>query len=102
MANVYYQPDFKDDATLITPKGVELWSYYVYQHKKNAQRDFPDREILEYTEDDIENPVFIDDYSERMYSEEEIRLMLKELSNDLYDIYPLESLEDWFEEFKNK
>lgn len=64
MANVYYQPDFKDDATLITPKGVELWSYYVYQHKKNAQRDFPDREILEYTEDDIEYPVFMDDCEE--------------------------------------
>jgi hypothetical protein len=39
---------------------------------------------------------------ERSYSEEEVRLMLKELSTDLYEIYPLQSLEEWFEQFKKK
>ena len=57
---IYYQPDFKNDDTLITPKGVELWSYYVYQSLENAQKDFPNRKILEYKNDDIEHPYFLD------------------------------------------
>ncbi len=56
----YYQPDFENDDTLITPKGVELWSYYVYSSIKNAQKDFPNRKILTYKGDDIESPYFID------------------------------------------
>jgi hypothetical protein len=36
----------------------------------------------------------------RMYSEEYIRIMLRELSSDLYEIDPLHSLEEWFEQFK--
>ena len=56
----YYQPEFGDDDTLITPDGVELWSYYVYANKENAQKDFPDRKILSFSGDDIENPYFID------------------------------------------
>lgn len=39
---------------------------------------------------------------ERSYSEEEVRLMIRELSTDLYEIHPLESLEEWFEQFKKK
>jgi hypothetical protein len=58
--NVYYQPDFKNDDTLITPNGVELWSYYVYTNFDNARKDFPDRQIITYKGDDIENPYFID------------------------------------------
>ena len=37
---------------------------------------------------------------ERMYSEEYIRIMLRELSSDLYEIDPLHSLEEWFEQYK--
>ena len=37
--------------------------------------------------------------AERMYSEEYIRIMLRELSSDLYEIDPLHSLEDWFEQY---
>ena len=58
--NIYFQPDFKNDDTLTTPDGVELWSYYVYANFDNAQKDFPDRQILTYKGDDIENPYFID------------------------------------------
>ena len=39
---------------------------------------------------------------ERMYSEEEVRLILRELGTELNDIFPLESLELWFEQFKKK
>jgi hypothetical protein len=39
---------------------------------------------------------------ERMYSEEEVRLMFIELSSDIHNIYPLESLEEWFNQFKKK
>ena len=38
--------------------------------------------------------------AERMYSEEYIRIMLRELSSDLYEIDPLHSLEEWFEQYK--
>lgn len=58
---IYYQPDFGDDDTLVTPDGTELWSYYVYASKERAQKDFPDRKILEFSGDDIEDPYFIDD-----------------------------------------
>lgn len=55
----YYQPRFNFDETLITPEGIELWSYYVYSSKELAQNDFPDREILEYSNGDIEEPYFV-------------------------------------------
>lgn len=54
----YYQPEFGDD-DLYTPDGTELWSYYVYSTKELAQEDFPDRKILEFKGDDIENPYFV-------------------------------------------
>lgn len=57
--DVYYQPDFGNDDTLTTPDGTELWSYYVYSSKELAKQDFPDREILEFSGDDIENPYFV-------------------------------------------
>ncbi len=57
---IYYQPDFENDDTLITPKGVELWSYSVYRSFENAQKDFPNRNILRYENDDIESPSFLD------------------------------------------
>ena len=55
----YFQPDFGDDDTLVTPDGTELWSYYVYSTLDKAKEDFPDREILTYSGDEIENPYFI-------------------------------------------
>ena len=58
--DIYFQPDFRNDDTLITPDGVELWSYYVYANFDNARKDFPDRQIIAYKGDDIENPYFID------------------------------------------
>jgi hypothetical protein len=57
--DVYFQPDFGNDDELITPDGIELWSYYVYSTKELAQADFPDREILEFSGDDIYNPYFV-------------------------------------------
>lgn len=58
--NIYFQPDFKNDDTLITPDGVELCSYHVYANFDNARKDFPDRQIIAYKGCDIENPYFID------------------------------------------
>lgn len=55
----YYQPDFGDDETLVTPDGTELWSYYVYSSLEKAKEDFPDRKINEYSEGDIEEPYII-------------------------------------------
>jgi hypothetical protein len=55
----YYQPDFGDDDTLVTPDGVELWSYYVYSSMEKAKEDFPDRKINTYSEGDIEEPYII-------------------------------------------
>lgn len=57
--DVYFQPDFGGDDTLVTPDGVELWSYYVYSSLEKAKEDFPDRKINVYSGDDIENPYFI-------------------------------------------
>jgi hypothetical protein len=54
-----YRPDDNGD-TLFTPNGVELWSYYVYSSYENAKKDFPDRDIIEINEDEIEYPYFID------------------------------------------
>jgi hypothetical protein len=53
--DIYYQPDLKDEEW-----GVKLFSFQVYDSKANAQKDFPEREILEYTENGIENPTFVD------------------------------------------
>jgi hypothetical protein len=55
----YYQPEWGDEDTLITPNGTELWSYYVYSTKELAKEDFPDRKILEFSGDDIENVYFV-------------------------------------------
>lgn len=57
---VHYQPDFESDEALFTPEGTELWSYYVYRNYDNAKKDFPNRKIIAYQGDDIENPYFID------------------------------------------
>ena len=58
--NIYFQPNFEIGDTLITPNGVELWSYYVYANFDNARKDFPDRQIIAYKDGDIECPYFID------------------------------------------
>lgn len=54
---VYYQP-------VLTEKEMfenDLFSWQVYRSYANAKRDFPNHEIKEYTGDDIENPLYIDD-----------------------------------------
>lgn len=79
--NVYYQPDFKNDDTLITPKGVELWSYYVYSNFENAKKDFPDRNIIAYSGNDIESPYFIDSYPFA-----EIQQVKRVLDNKVFEI----------------
>ena len=53
-------------------------------------------------EDFIAGAKWQQEQNKNLYSEEEVRLMLRELSSDLYEIYPLESLEQWFEQFKKK
>lgn len=48
-----YQP--KDAGT-----GDSCFSFEVWHHKENAQKDYPNSEIIEYNWGDIENPTFID------------------------------------------
>ena len=51
----YYQPELNDDEW-----GDLLYSFEVYRSRETAQRDFPNREIIEYHDDDIEEPTFVD------------------------------------------
>jgi len=53
--DIYYQPELKDDEW-----GVKLYSFEVYRSLENAQEDFPDRKIIKYQGDDIEEPTFVD------------------------------------------
>lgn len=51
---IYFQPDLDDNR-------VCLYSFEVYHFLSNARRDYPNVKILAYADDDIENPVYIDD-----------------------------------------
>lgn len=54
---VFYQP-------IMSGKELEkhdLASFMVYRNYENAKQDFPDIPIGAFTEDDIENPTFIDE-----------------------------------------
>jgi hypothetical protein len=57
--DLHFQPDFGNDDILVTPDGVELWSYFVYSSLEKAKEDFPDRKINAYVKGDIENPYII-------------------------------------------
>ncbi|HKR05959.1 MAG TPA: hypothetical protein VJY62_15085 [Bacteroidia bacterium] len=52
--DIYYQPALND-----AEWGVKLYSFQVYDSKVKAQKDFPDKEILEYSGDAIENPTYV-------------------------------------------
>jgi hypothetical protein len=53
--DIYYQPDFED------PNFDEsLFSFEVYSNRENAEADFPNVKILEYSGDDIEDKSFVD------------------------------------------
>ena len=51
----YYQPELFDSEW-----GNRLYSFEVYRDKLKCQFDFPDREIKEFTGNDITNPVYVD------------------------------------------
>jgi hypothetical protein len=53
--NIYYQPDLKNEEW-----GVKLYSFQVYNSKAKAHKDFPDKTILAYSKNEIENPTFVD------------------------------------------
>lgn len=57
--NFIYQPDFGDEDHLVTPYGLELWSYFVYSSEEKAKEDFPDKVIIKYHISEIENPYII-------------------------------------------
>lgn len=52
----YYQPVLQDSEW-----GILLCSFQVYYNKTKLEKDFPGREIKEYSGDDIENPTFVDE-----------------------------------------
>ena len=60
IGDVYYQPEFEDDKLPISVDGKELYSFEVYLKKENAEKDFPNSKIIEYSGGDIENPTFVD------------------------------------------
>ena len=55
----YYQPTFENGPP-VNINGTELYSFEVYSSLENAQRDFPDLEINEYSGDDIGDPTYVD------------------------------------------
>jgi hypothetical protein len=58
----YYQPQFNNDNSYpIDVDGNELiCSYAVFKSENICKRAFPNNEVLKYSDDDIEEPVFID------------------------------------------
>ena len=50
----YYQPKLKDNEW-----GQLLYSFEVYHDKKQCEDDFPDYEIIEFHDDDIDDPTFV-------------------------------------------
>lgn len=57
MENVYYQPNYNE---AIWDK-ANFESHCVYHHLHNAELDFPNLDIIEFSGDDIENPTFMDE-----------------------------------------
>ena len=60
MTNIYFQPDYQGDDVLVTIDGKQLSSSCVYSDLEIAKQDFPDRPIIAYSGDDIEEPFFVD------------------------------------------
>ena len=57
----YYQPKFHvGEWEKASPKGFALQDYEVYSSKERCEEDFPNYEILEYSNDDIEGIIFMD------------------------------------------
>lgn len=50
---IYYQPEEIKDKD-------KLFSFEVYSSKEKCQKDFPDRKIAEYRNDDIEDHHYVD------------------------------------------
>jgi hypothetical protein len=61
MKTVFYQPILTDTEFA----QQELASFMVYRSFENAKKDFPDKTIGAFTEDEIEEPTFIDDEDDR-------------------------------------
>jgi len=52
----YYQPKLTEREMIQN----DFYSFFVYSLRENAERDFPNHEIVEYSNGDIEDPTFID------------------------------------------
>ncbi len=53
----YYQPELTEQQMLQT----DFYSFQVYHKRENAVRDYPNAVIKEYSADDIEEPMFVDE-----------------------------------------
>jgi hypothetical protein len=55
---LYFQPDGAGDEDAGTASTIG--SYHVYRDRENAEKAHPDREILTFNDDDIQEPKFLD------------------------------------------
>lgn len=55
--DTYYQPVLTETEMIQN----DFYSFQVYRNKANAEKDFPGKEIKEYSGLDIEDPTFVDD-----------------------------------------
>lgn len=53
---IYYQPNLTEKEFIEN----DLYSFQIYLQKENAQKDFPNSEIIQYKENDIEDFSVID------------------------------------------
>lgn len=56
-SEIYYQPKLSDKEW----EQGDLYSFEVFKSKEKAKKLFPNKEIIEYKGNDIENPTFVDD-----------------------------------------
>jgi hypothetical protein len=53
---IYYQPNLTEEEW----EKSGIYDHQVYRKKENAQRDFPENEIIEYKNNEIEEHVYVD------------------------------------------
>ena len=78
MKTIYYQPEFVNGESPKSHDGVELHSFEVYHSKENAQKDFPKSKIIEYCDDDIEEPTYVDE--QQTFTRDEVETLLFNLA----------------------
>lgn len=61
MANTkIYQPEFTDAGNIKGHETESIWSFQVWRSRENLLKEYPNCTPVEYDEDDIEEPTFMD------------------------------------------